>query len=213
MKLLHIDSSILGANSVSRRLSASLVRKWRAEVPGLEVVYRDLAVEPLPHLSGALLGAQAAAPETRSPEDHRDVTTSAAVLEEFLAADIVVVGAPMYNFSVPSQLKAWIDRIAVAGKTFRYTEKGPEGLAGGKKVVIVSSRGGFYGPDTPAAPMDHQEPYLRSVFGFLGITDIDYIRAEGVAMGPDQRQSALDNAMNTIASQCEKAKANRQAVA
>lgn len=201
MKLLHIDSSILGANSVSRRLSASLVRKWRAEVPGLEVVYRDLAVEPLPHLSGALLGAQAAAPETRSPEDHQDVTTSAAVLEEFLAADIVVVGAPMYNFTISSQLKAWIDRIAVAGKTFRYTANGPEGLAGDKKVVVVSTRGGFYGSDTPLAAIDHQEPYLRAVFGFFGITNLEYIRAEGIAVSPEQREKAVQDAERQIAGQ------------
>lgn len=201
MKLLHIDSSILGANSVSRRLSASLVRKWRAEVPGLEVVYRDLAVEPLPHLSGALLGAQAAAPETRSPEDHRDVTTSAAVLEEFLAADIVVVGAPMYNFTISSQLKAWIDRIAVAGKTFHYTANGPEGLAGDKKVVVVSTRGGFYGSDTPLAAIDHQEPYLRAVFGFFGITNLEYIRAEGIAVSPEQREKAVQDAERQIAGQ------------
>ena len=119
-------------------------------------------------------------------------------MEEFLAAEIVVVGAPMYNFSIPSQLKAWIDRLAVAGKTFRYTEKGPEGLAGGKKVIVASSRGGFYRPDTQAAFLDHQESYLRSVFGFFGITDVTFIRAEGVALGAEQRAKAIDAAKSEI---------------
>jgi FMN-dependent NADH-azoreductase len=122
-----------------------------------------------------------------------------AALQEFLDADIVVVGAPMYNFSIPSQLKAWIDRLAVAGKTFRYTEKGPEGLAGGKKVIVASSRGGFYGPDSQAAFLDHQESYLRGVFGFFGITDVTFIRAEGVALGAEQREKALDAAKIEIA--------------
>jgi FMN-dependent NADH-azoreductase len=104
----------------------------------------------------------------------------------------------MYNFGVPSQLKAWIDRIAVAEKTFRYTEKGPEGLAGGKNVIVVSSRGGFYGPGTPAAAMDHQESYLRAVFGFLGVTDVTFVRAEGVALGAEQREKALAEAKSEL---------------
>ena len=116
----------------------------------------------------------------------------------FLAADIVVVGAPMYNFTLPSQLKAWLDRLAVAGKTFRYTENGPEGLAGGKRVIIASSRGGFYGDDTPGAMLDHQEKYLRTFFGLLGITDIDYVRAEGLALSPESRASAVDNALTEV---------------
>ncbi|AGH97128.1 FMN-dependent NADH-azoreductase [Micavibrio aeruginosavorus] len=213
MKILHIDSSIMGDNSVSRQLSKTIVERIEADHDEFETTYLDLARDPVQHLSGELFAAQASAPEHRTADQQRDIDHGAKIMNDFLAADIIVIGAPMYNFSVPSQLKAWIDRVAVAGKTFRYTEKGPEGLAGGKKVVIVSSRGGFYGPDTPAAPMDHQEPYLRAVFGFLGITDIEYVRAEGIAMGPDHRQSALDNAMSTIASQCDKAKANRQAVA
>lgn len=193
MKLLHIDSSILGAGSVSRTLSAAIVAAQRAQHPGLEVSYRDLAAQPVGHLSGAHLAAgQGAVPEDAALA--ADVADGAAVLDAFLAADIVVVGAPMYNFSIPTQLKAWIDRLAVAGRTFRYTEKGVEGLAGGKTVIIASSRGGFYGEGTPIAFLDHQETYLKGVFSFFGVTDIRFIRAEGVAMGDDQRAKSVEGA-------------------
>jgi FMN-dependent NADH-azoreductase len=194
MNLLHVDSSILGGNSVSRQLSAAVVEHLAAIIPGLSVHREDLAAAPLQHLSAAhLAAAQGTTPET--PQIEADVVHGQTVLDTFLSADIVVVGAPMYNFSVPSQLKAWIDRIAVAGKTFAYDEKGPHGLAGGKKVIVVSSRGGFYGEGSPAAPLDHQESYLRAVFSFLGITDISIIRAEGIAMGPEHRTRAIDAAL------------------
>jgi FMN-dependent NADH-azoreductase len=198
MKLLHIDSSILGEGSVSRQLTARLVSAARARHGGVEVTYRDLVAQPVGHLTGAhLAAAQGAKPE--SPTLQQDVQAGQSDLDTFLAADVIVVGAPMYNFGIPSQLKAWIDRIAVAGKTFRYTDKGPEGLAGGKKMYVVSSRGGFYGSETPAAFLDHQETYLRGLFGFLGITDIRFIRAEGLAVGDDHRARALDNAHGEIA--------------
>jgi FMN-dependent NADH-azoreductase len=198
MKLLHVDSSILAANSVSRILSAGIVAAEQASHPGLEITYRDLGAAPVGHLSGAHLAAfQGAAPEEAGLQ--QDLASGFAALEEFLAADIVVVGAPMYNFGIPSQLKAWIDRLAVAGKTFRYTEKGPEGLAGGKKVIIASARGGFYGAETPAAFLDHQENYLRGVFGFFGVTDVTFIRAEGIAMGAEAKNKALELAQGEIA--------------
>jgi FMN-dependent NADH-azoreductase len=198
MKLLHIDSSITGPGSVSRTLSAAIVTAEQARHPGITVIYRDLAAQPVDHLSGShLAAAQGASPE--SPALVRDLASGQAALEEFLAADIVVVGAPMYNFGVPSQLKAWIDRLAVAGRTFRYTANGPVGLAGGKTVIVASSRGGFYGPETPIASLDHQETYLRGVFGFFGISDVTFIRAEGVATGPEQRARALDLANTEIA--------------
>jgi FMN-dependent NADH-azoreductase len=198
MKLLHIDSSILGPTSVSRTLSAEIVAAERQRHPGIEVVYRDLGAAPVGHLSGAhLAAAQGAVPEAATLQ--HDLAAGQAALEEFLAAEIVVVGAPMYNFAIPSQLKAWIDRLAIAGKTFRYTEKGPEGLAGGKTVIVASSRGGFYGPETPAAFLDHQETYLRSIFGFFGITDVTFIRAEGIALGADQRARAIEVARGEIA--------------
>jgi FMN-dependent NADH-azoreductase len=193
MKLLHVDSSILGPGSVSRQLSAEIVAAEQRLHPGLELVYRDLAATPIGHLSGAHLAARAGAvPETA--EAQADIAAGDAMLAEFLAADIVVVGAPMYNFAISSQLKAWIDRLCVAGKTFRYSDKGAEGLAGGKRVVIASSRGGYYGPQTPAAFLDHQETYLRGIFGFFGITDISFIRAEGLALGAEQRAKSIDAA-------------------
>lgn len=197
MKLLHIDSSILGAGSVSRTLSAAIVAAQTAQHPGLDIVYRDLAAQPLDHLTGAHLAAgQGATPESAAIA--ADIASGQAAIDEFLAADIVVIGAPMYNFSISSQLKAWIDRVAVAGRTFRYTENGPEGLAGGKTVIIASSRGGYYGEGTPAAVMDHQETYLKGLFGFLGVTDIRFIRAEGVALGEEARGKSLETAQGEI---------------
>lgn len=186
MKLLHIDSSSLGSHSVSRGLTASIVAELVREQPGLDVTYRDLAAQPLPHWSPVADAADPAA------------ILGSAVLEEFLAADVIVIGAPMYNFSIPSALKAWIDRVAVAGKTFRYTAEGPEGMAKGKRVIIASSRGGFYGTGTAGQPLDFQEPYLRAVLGFLGITDIEFVRAEGVNVSADHKEEALKTAQASI---------------
>ena len=185
MKLLHIDSSILGGNSASRELSAAIVARWQAANPKLEIRYRDLAADPLPHLSGGSLAGA----------DPAEAEAAGRTLQEFLDADVVVVGAPMYNFSIPSTLKAWIDRVAVAGKTFRYTAEGPEGLAGDKKLVIASSRGSFHA----GAPSDFQEPYLRFLFGFLGITDIEFVRAEGLNLSPQHRVDGLAAAHASIA--------------
>ena len=196
MNLLHVDSSILGAGSVSRTLSAEIVAALRERHPGAAPTYRDLGAAPVSHLTGAHLAAAQGAPD--APSLQRDLAAGQAALAEFLAADIVVIGAPMYNFGVPSQLKAWIDRLAVAGKTFRYTEQGSEGLAGGKKVIVASSRGGLYGPDTPAAFLDHQESYLRGIFGFFGITDVSFVRAEGLNLGPDKREAAITAAREQI---------------
>jgi FMN-dependent NADH-azoreductase len=190
MKILHVDASILGESSVSRQLSAAIVQRLRQSRPDAAVIYYDLGKEPIGHLSGAHLAAARGMPAD-SPDLQRDLARGQQALADFLGADVVVVGAPMYNFSVSSQLKAWIDRLAVAGKTFRYTEQGPQGLAGAKKVIVASSRGGFYGPDTPAASLDHQESYLRGIFGFFGITDITFIRAEGINVGEDQRKASI----------------------
>jgi FMN-dependent NADH-azoreductase len=194
MKLLHIDSSILGDGSVSRQLSAAVVETWRRRVPDIEVTALDLASEPLHHLSGALFVARTLPAEQRNPEQQHDIEASDKALEDFLAADVVVIGAPMYNFGIPSQLKAWIDRIAIAGKTFSYSAEGPKGLAGGKKVIVASSRGGIHGPET-----DFQERYLTGLFGFLGVTDIEFVRAEGVAFSPDHRSAAIEGALKSIA--------------
>lgn len=192
MKLLHVDSSILGQGSVSRDLSADVVATFGGRHPDLAVTRLDLAATPIGHLTAAHLAAAQGAPVDDALKS--DVAMGEVALEEFLAADIVVIGAPMYNLGIPSQLKAWIDRISVAGKTFRYGEQGPVGLCGGKKLVIASSRGGVYSEGSPAAAFDHQETYLKVAFGFLGITDITFIRAEGVAMGPEARSGAIASA-------------------
>jgi FMN-dependent NADH-azoreductase len=197
MKLLHIDSSILGGNSVSRTLSKATVERLRAETPDLEVTYHDLAADPIGHLTGTYLAGQSA--ETQHDQAlQEDLALGGRVLEEFLAADVVVIGVALYNFTIPSQLKTWIDRICVAGKTFRYTESGPEGLAGGKRVILTISRGGFYGEGTPSASFEHAETYLRSVFTFIGVTDLEVVLAEGVAVGPEQREKATNEALAAI---------------
>lgn len=171
MTILHIDSSITGADSVSRQLTGAIVGQLNAADLSSRIVRRDLVEQPLKHL-------------TERGQDE-------AVLDEFLAADTVVIGAPMYNFTVPSQLKAWIDRILVAGKTFRYGESGPEGLAGGKRVVIAVSRGGFY---DEGHALEHVESYLRGIFGFIGI-EPEFVHADGVNTGPAEREAGIANGM------------------
>ena len=185
MKLLHLDSSILGQHSASRELGAAIVARWQRDVRGIEVTYRDLAANPLPHLSGGSL-AQANADEA---------ATAAAVMDEFLSADVVVVGAPMYNFGIPSQLKAWIDRVAVAGKTFRYTADGPQGLASGKQVIVAATYGGKHPVESGR---NFVEPYLGQVFAFLGIDDVEFVSADGLSVSPEQRVTSISAARARI---------------
>ncbi len=175
MTILHIDSSINGEASASRAISRSIVDQLKTSNWGQEVVYRDLVADPLPHLTLASFNDQE-------------------VLDEFLAADTVVIGAPMYNFTLPSQLKAWIDRIAVAGKTFRYTADGPEGLAKGKRVIVALARGGIYSPGSPAAALEHLETYLRGLFGFIGI-EPEFVAADGLNISPEQREMSIRQAV------------------
>lgn len=189
MKLLHIDSSIAGVGSVTRELSAEIVALLKAADKSWNVIYRDLVAEPLSHLTGGYLAALQGAPADQAVQ--ADVGAGLAVMEDFLAADVIVIGAPMYNFGVPSQLKAWIDRLAVPGKTFSYGEHGPVGLCKGKKVIVASARGGIFSAGSPLAALDHQESYLLSFFGFLGIAEISFVRAEGVALGPVVRAKAI----------------------
>ncbi|MGO0999486.1 FMN-dependent NADH-azoreductase [Lysobacter sp. CA196] len=184
MKLLHIDSSALGAHSVTRELSAAVAARWQDEVPGLTIDYRDLDADPIPHLTGRSL----------AKADPAEAEESERILQQFLAADVIVLGAPMYNFGIPSTLKAWVDRVAVAGKTFRYTEKGPQGLATGKRAIVASGRGGFH----TDAPSDFQEAYLRHVLAFIGVTNVEFVRAEGVAYSPQHRADALAAAHASI---------------
>ena len=175
MTILHLDSSINGENSASRVLSRSIVEQLTSAQPDTGVVYRDLAANPLPHLT-------------------LDAFADSSVLDEFLAADTVVIGAPMYNFTLPTQLKSWLDRILVAGKTFRYTENGPEGLAGGKRVIIALARGGVYDANTAAAALEHLETYLRGVFGFIGI-EPEFVAADGLNISAEQRAESIKLAL------------------
>jgi FMN-dependent NADH-azoreductase len=198
MNILFVQSSILGANSVTRDLSDSVMERLLLAYPDANVSYRDLAKTPIPHLAPAYLHALTNPDAPRSSETDYDLTLSAAVLAEFKSADLIVIGAPMYNFGLPSTLKAWIDRIAIAGETFRYTADGPVGLAGGKEVIIVSGRGSALS-GTPAEAVDHQEAHLKTVLGFLGITDITVVRAEGVAGSPDHRKNAIADGRRQIA--------------
>lgn len=175
MTILQIDSAITGENSISRQLTRAIVAQVAGQDGVGNVIHRDLAAEPLPHLTLAHMGDRT-------------------VLDEFLAADTVVIGAPMYNFSLPSQLKAWIDRILVAGETFRYTAEGPMGLVSGKRVIVALARGGFYSEGSPAAGLEHLQTYLAAVLGFIGVTP-EFITADGINIGPEQRAASLDAAL------------------
>lgn len=195
MNILHIDSSILGEHSVSRRLSAAIVEQLVSTAPGADVTYRDLAREPIPQFSGAFAKAAGSAPPDLAAPPSADFAIAERAFDEVQRAQIIVIGAPMYNFSIPSQLKSWLDAIALPGKAFSYDENGPKGLLGGKRVIIASARGGLYSPGTPAAAVEHHESYLLALLGFLGITDIEVVRAEGVKMGPEHAQSSISGAL------------------
>lgn len=199
MKLLHIDSSILSANSVSRQLTADTVAQWVKSHPDTTVDYLDLALDAPSHLSSDSLGFRAPAGTQHTDKQQRENAISEALVSQFLAAEVIVVGAPLYNFSIPTQLKAWIDRIAQPGRTFAYTAEGPKGLATGKTVIVASTRGGVYSTSDWGRAAEHQESYLQTVFGFLGITDVRFVRAEGLAMGETQKVAALQEAANGIA--------------
>lgn len=182
MKVLHIDSSITGEASVSRKLSAAVVDRLKTASPDIEVLHRDLVAEPLSHLTiGDFF--------TLGGNEY---------LEEFKQADVVVIGVALYNFTVSSQLKAWFDRILVAGETFRYGPAGAEGLAGGKRVIVTVSRGNIYSGEAPAAPFEHAESWVRSALAFIGITDPEVIVAEGVAFSEDHKSAALATALERI---------------
>lgn len=199
MKLLHVDSSINGSASVSRGLTQQLVERWVANHPETTVDYLDLAADAPPHFSADSMGIRRPANGEVSEAEQRENALAESFVSQFLASDVVVIGAPLYNFSIPSQLKAWIDRLAQAGRTFRYTENGPEGLAGGKTVIAVLSRGGIYSSSEAGQAMEHQESYLKTVFGFFGITDVRIVRAEGTDLGAESRQKALQTAAEQIA--------------
>lgn len=195
MKILQINSSARSAGANSTRLADAVTTRLKAANPGAVVELRDLAAHPHPVLDEAALGALFTPAEQRSPEQAARVALDDALIAQLQSADAIVLGVPMYNFGVPVQLKTWIDAIARAGVTFRYTENGPEGLVKGKKVYVALARGGVY-RDTPA---DSQVPYLKGVLGFLGMTDVEFIYAEGLAMGPETADKAFADAEAAIA--------------
>lgn len=211
-KLLHIDSSILGNHSVSRQLTAQIVASWRAAHPGTEVSYLDLAVDTPAHFSADAMGFRLPpSSDELSPAQQRENALSEALVSQFLAADVLVIGAPLYNFSIPTQLKAWIDRIAQTGRTFKYTDKGVVGLAGGKTVLVASSRGGVYSTSDAGNALEHQESYLKTIFGFFGVTDVRFVRAEGLGMGEAAKAAALAKAQVEILAQTKVAANQEQA--
>ncbi|MDP5241174.1 NAD(P)H-dependent oxidoreductase [Uliginosibacterium sp. 31-16] len=193
MNILQINSSVRGAASASTRLASSIVTRLRALDPSATLTVRETGNQPI--LDEAALGAIFTPADARTPEQAARAAIDDATIAEVQAADAIVIGVPMYNFGVPVQLKAWIDAIAKAGVTFRYTEKGPEGLLKGKKVYVALARGGLY-RDTLA---DSQVPYLKSVLGFLGLSDITFIHAEGLAMGEEPAAKAFADAEAEIA--------------
>jgi FMN-dependent NADH-azoreductase len=192
--LLQIKSSIFSNDGQSTRLADRFVAAWRAENPAGRVVIRDLAIDPPPHLDAARFGAFLAKPEERTPEQHAIADYSDALIEELRSADVVVLGLPMYNFGVPSGLKAYFDHIARAGVTFRYAESGPVGLLSGKQVYVFATRGGVYAGTT----RDTQTGYVRDFLAFLGMNDVRFVYAEGLAMSEELKLKALAEAHASI---------------
>lgn len=198
MKLLHVDSSITGENSASRKLTQQIVTAWTAKHPDTEVEYLDLVAQAPNHFTMAAMAPRTGQTEGLSAEQTAENAVSEQLVSQFLAADVIVIGAPFYNFSIPSQLKSWIDRLAQPGRTFRYTASGPEGLAKGKTVIVASSRGGVYSTTEAMQALEHQESYLKVVLGFFGITDVRFVRAEGLGLGPEAVASAFASAANDV---------------
>ena len=199
MKLLHIDSSISGQNSVTRGLTRKIVEQQRVAHPDLQVEYLDLARQAPGPLSLDALGFRLPpSSETLTDVQRSENAVSEALVSQLIAADVVVIGSPLYNFTVPAQLKAWLDRVAQVGRTFKYTEKGPVGLLGGKTVILALSRGGVYSTSDVGNAMEHQESYLKTIFGFMGVTDIRVVRAEGMDMEPESRERGLAQAQEDI---------------
>jgi FMN-dependent NADH-azoreductase len=199
MKLLHIDSSILGNFSASRQLTAEVVAQWLKNHPDTTVEYLDVAANPIAHFSADALAIKGVAQAEPTDAQRAENALSEKLVSQFLAADVIVVGAPFYNFSIPTQLKAWIDRLAQPGRTFAYTDKGPKGLTSGKTVIVASTRGGAYSTSEGGQAMEHQESYLQVVFGFFGVTDVRIVRAEGLSMGDAAKEAAMADAHQEIA--------------
>ena len=192
--ILQINASIFSENGQSTRLADQFASDLRASNPGAELVKRDLASDPIPHLTAQRFGAFLAKADERTAEQMEVAEFSDRLIEELRRADVIVLGVPMYNFGIPSTLKAYIDHVARAGVTFKYTETGPVGLLEGKKAYIFASRGGAYA----GTPRDSQTTYLRDFLQFIGITDVEFVYAEGLALGEDKKQASLEKAQAAI---------------
>jgi len=203
--ILLVTSSIFGQNSKSRAVAHDILERLEAADPAARITVRE--TNAIPHFSGELLGALTTPADKRDAAQQRMVALADAMIGEVEAADTIVIAAPMYNFTIPSTLKAWLDHIARAGRTFRYTEKGPEGLLRGKKVYVAASRGGLYANGGPAAAMDFQEPYLRAMLGFLGLDDVTFLYAEAQAISPEAAAEGMRKAHESVAALLPQARA------
>ena len=190
--VLIVDSAATGDLSVSRKLTAEFAEQVQRRHPGARLVRRDVGRETIPHLTEATVSAIRGLPNTPAGEVTRGLSDQ--LIAELMAADVIVIGAPMYNFGMASTLKTWFDHVLRAGTTFRYTAAGPEGLVKGKRAIVIETRAGLYS-EGPAAAMDHQEPHIRTLLGFMGITDVSYVRAEKLAFGPEAASQAVAEAI------------------
>lgn len=198
--ILHIDSSPRGDRSFSRKFSGEFISAWKNAHPQDTVTYRDIGHNTIPHIDEVSIAAAFTPPEARTPELAQVIEFSDTLVDEFLAADRYVFGIPMYNFNVPSTFKAYIDQIVRVGRTFAVTKEGGfKGLVEGKKMLIITARGGNFSPGSPAAPYDYQEPYLKAIFGFIGITDITFINVEDLSAGEEAREQSFAKAHENIA--------------
>lgn len=189
-RVLIVESSARQQGSISRQLTAEFIAQWKAAHPADEVVVRDLAQESVPHLNSDLLGSWMKPADQQNDAERAALARSNRLTEELLAADVLVLAAPMYNFGIPSTLKAWLDHVLRAGVTFKYTETGPQGLLSGKRAFVLTARGGVYA----GGPLDHQEPYLRQALAFIGIHDVTFIHAEGLNMGAEFQEKGIAQA-------------------
>jgi FMN-dependent NADH-azoreductase len=201
--LLQVNASLFSSAGTSTVLADEFVAGWKNRNPRAHVIVRDLAKEPVPHLTAERFQAFLTKPEERDAGQRAEAAYSDALIDELKRADVVVLGVPMYNFDVPSTLKAYFDHIARAGVTFRYTENGPVGLLGGKKVYIFASRGGIYA----GQPHDTQSAYLKNFLGLLGITDVEFVYAEGLAISPASKAAGVAQAQKSIARLAQKQEA------
>jgi len=194
-RVLIIESSARQQDSVSRQLTQTFISQWKAAHPADEISVRDLAVNPVPHLDAHLLGGWMKPAEQRNETENASLERSNELTDELLAADVLVMAAPMYNFAIPSTLKAWLDHVLRAGVTFKYTPTGPQGLLSGKRAFVLTARGGIHA----GGSTDHQEPYLRQVMAFIGIHDVTFIHAEGMNLGGDFQEKGLNQANAKLA--------------